>query len=369
VNGDQFNQVDNRKIYGWNGSCTHLDTLFGLPTTNTVGWDIRQDRIDPIGLYSTVHRERLSTTRQDAVRETSYALYLENQTAWNDWLRTIAGVRGDRYDFNVDSDNPRNSGSVSAGLVSPKLSVVMGPWTKTAFFANAGYGFHSNDARGTTTTVDPKTGEAVDPVTPLVRTKGAELGMRTEAVSNLQSSLAVWYLKFDSELVFAGDAGTTQAGRPSTRYGVEWNNHYTPTRWLLVDLDLAWAHARFSDDDPVGNYIPNALQAVAAGGITIRNLGPWTASIFGRYFGPRALIEDNSVKSNSTTIFSAQATYQLNPKTRIRFDVFNLFNARTDDITYYYTSRLPGEPAQGVNDIHFHPSENRSFRLGLLYTF
>ena len=302
------------------------------------------------------------------MRETSYALYLENQTAWKEWLRTIVGVRGDRYDFNVDSNLPENSGSQNAALVSPKLSVVMGPWAKTEFFVNAGYGFHSNDARGTTTTVDPKTGEAVDPVTPLVRTKGAELGMRTEALPNLQSSLALWYLKFDSELVFAGDAGTTEAGRPSTRYGVEWNNHYAPTRWLLVDLDLAWTHARFSDDDPViGNHIPNALQAVAAGGITIRNLGPWTASIFGRYFGPRSLIEDNSVKSNSTTIFSAQATYQLNPKTRIRFDLFNLFNARTDDITYYYTSRLPGEPAQGVNDIHFHPSESRSFRLGLLY--
>src|SRR5437763_5250357 len=107
-NGDQFNQVDDRKIYGWNGSWVHADTLFGLPMTNTLGWDFRQDRINPVGLYSTVDRQRLSTTREDKVRETSLALYAENQTQWNEWLRTLAGVRGDRYDFNVRSNIPEN---------------------------------------------------------------------------------------------------------------------------------------------------------------------------------------------------------------------------------------------------------------------
>jgi outer membrane receptor protein involved in Fe transport len=153
------------------------------------------------------------------------------------------------------------------------------------------------------------------------------------------------------------------------RTGIEWSNHYTPTKWLLIDLDLAYTRARFADSDPVGNHIPEALQATAAGGITLRNLGPWTASLFGRYFGPRPLIEDASVKSKSTTLFNAQATYELNPKTRLRFDVFNIFNREADDITYYYTSRLPGEPAEGVTDIHFHPVESRTFRLGVLYNF
>ncbi len=369
LNGDQFNQVDDRKVYGWNGKWARADTILGLPTTNSLGWDFRQDRLSPVALYSTVQREKLSTTREDNVRETSVALYLENQTQWNEWLRTIAGVRGDRYNFSVDSNISENSGKRSAGIGSPKLSVILGPWNKTEYFLNYGEGFHSNDARGTVATVDPKTRGAVDRATPLVRTHGGELGLRSEIVPNLQTSLALWYLKFNSELVFVGDAGTTQAGRPSKRYGIELNTHYTPMPWLLVDLDLARTHARFSDNDPVGSFIPNALQTVAAGGITLRNLGPWTASIFGRYFGPAPLIEDNSAKSKSTTLFSAQATYELNPKTRLRFDVFNIFDAKSNDITYYYASRLPGEPAEGVNDIHFHPTESRSFRVGLLYNF
>ena len=369
VNGDQFNQYDNRKILGWNGSWTRPDRFFGLEMTHTLGWDIRQDRLDPVAIYNTIQRQRLSTRREDRVRETSYAIYAENQTHWTDWLRTIAGIRGDRYDFKVDSNIAENSGSRSAAIGSPKLSVVLGPWRNTEYFVNFGEGFHSNDGRGTTTHVDPNTGEAVDPVTPLVRAKGAELGVRTEVIPNLQSSLSFWYLHLDSELVFQGDTGTDTAGRPSKRTGIEWSNHYTPNTWLLVDLDVAYTRARFADNDLAGNHIPEALQATAAGGITLRNLGPWTASLFGRYFGPRSLIEDNSVKSKSTTLFNAQTTYEVNKQLRLRLDVFNIFDRKADDITYYYTSRLPGEPAGGVNDIHFHPVESRSFRLAALVSF
>jgi outer membrane receptor protein involved in Fe transport len=251
----------------------------------------------------------------------------------------------------------------------PKLSLIFGPWQKTEYFLNFGEGYHSNDARGTTTHIDPNSGDAVDPATPLVRAIGAEAGARSEIISGLQSSLSLWYLHLDSELVFEGDTGTDVIGRPSNRTGVEWSNHYTPAKWVLIDLDLAYTRARFADDELIGNHIPEALRATATGGVTLRNLGPWTASLFGRYFGPRPLIEDASVKSASTTLFNAQATYTLDSRTRIRFDVFNIFDRNADDITYYYTSRLPGEPAAGVNDIHFHPVENRTFRIAALFAF
>ncbi len=367
--GDQFNQTDDRKIYGWNGKWSRSDEFFGKQMQNTLGWEIRQDRIEPVGLYDTTHRVRTATTREDRVKEMSYAAYLENQTQWSEWFRSIAGIRADTYRFRVASDLSENSGTRTASLGSPKVSLIFGPWQKTEFFINGGYGFHSNDARGTTTTIDPKTGESIEPGTPLVRTKGGEIGTRTELIPGLQSSLALWYLKFDSELVFVGDAGTTEAGRPSKRYGVEWSNRYKPVPWMLMDLDLAWTRARFADSDPVGNFIPNALRGTAAGGITVRDLGPWTASIFGRYFGPRPLIEDNSVRSGSTTLFNAQATYNLSKSVSLRFDVFNIFDRQSDDITYYYTSRLPGEPLEGVNDVHFHPTESRAYRVGILYRF
>lgn len=369
VNGDQFEQYDKRRVYGWNGSWSRRDTLFGYPMQNSAGWDIRQDRIAPVGIYDTVQRMRLDTVRQDNVRETSFSIWIENQAEWNEWFRSIIGIRGENYHFDVDNNIPENSGSKTAGMGLPKLSLIFGPWNQTEYFINAGEGFHSNDARGVVGTVDPKTLAPIGSATPLVRAKGAEIGARTEIVPNLQSSLALWYLMLGSELVFSGDTGTTEPSRPSKRVGIEWSNHYTPRPWLLLDLDLAWTRARFSDYDPAGNHIPEALQATAQGGITLQNLGPWTASIFGQYFGPRDLIEDGSIKSNSTTVFNLQATYQVNPKTRVRFDVFNLYNAKANDITYYYATRLPGEPAQGVNDYTSHPMESRTMRLGLLYNF
>ena len=367
VHGDQVDQRDDRRILGWNGSWSRYDDLLGVSTQSSVGWDIRQDRIAPVGLYHTERRVRLDTVREDKVRETSYSMWLESQAQWTPWLRSIVGLRGETYDFAVDSNIAQNSGSRTAGLGLPKISLLFGPWRKSELYVNAGEGFHSNDGRGVVATVDPRTLEPVARATPLVRGKGAEIGARTEIVPGLQSSLTFWYLALASELVFDGDSGTSEPGRPSKRIGAEWSSHYTPRSWLLLDLDMAWTRARFSDSDPAGNRIPEALQATAQAGVTLRNLGPWTASIFGRYFGPRDLIEDGSVRSRSTKIFNLQATYRLGPKARIRLDIFNLLDARADDATFYYTSRLPGEPAQGVSDLLSHPLESRTVRLGILY--
>ena len=368
-NGDQFEQADDRNVYGWTGSWSKIGELWGMPTRNTLGFELRQDRIDPVALYATYKRDRLSTTRSDNVTEGSAGVYAQNDTQWTDWFRSVLGIRYDRYRFDVDSATPENSGDVTSGIVSPKASLVFGPWYKTEYFVNAGYGFHSNDARGVTIKVDPKTGDPVDPATPLVRSKGAELGLRTEAVPNVQSSLALWYLKLDSELVFVGDAGTTEPGRPSQRYGVEWNNRWRPWPFMFVDLDVAWNHARFTGDAPEGNYIPGAPDTVISAGLAVDNYKGWSGGLFLRYIGAYPLVEDNSVRSDASTVVDAQVGYQIARNTKLRLDVFNLFNSQTNDITYYYTSRLPGEPPEGVDDVHFHPGEKRSFRITLAYTF
>src|SRR4029434_513421 len=134
----------------------------------------------------------------------------------------------------------------------PKFGAVFGPWSGTEFYANAGMGFHSNDARGAVIRVDPVSGNRVDRVTPLVRARGAEVGLRTVRVRGLQSTVALWYLGLDSELRFVGDAGTTEPGRPSRRVGLEWTNYASLNRWLTLDADLAWTQARFTDDDRAG---------------------------------------------------------------------------------------------------------------------
>jgi hypothetical protein len=361
VNGDQFEQQDRRWVAGLQADHTWTREVLGLDMDNTVGLDVRSDFIR-CGLYHTADRVRLSTTRADDVTQVSVSPYVENQVRWTDWLRSYAGVRLDSYFFDVNSDLAANSGTRDQTIVSPKLGVVFGPWAKTEFYLNGGLGFHSNDGRGTTTTIEPGSGDPVSRVDPLVRTYGAEAGVRTTWIEGLQSSVAIWWLDIDSELLFVGDAGSTEPSRRSRRCGIEFANYYSPTKWLTFDADFSWSHARFRDDDPAGNYIPGSPEMVIAAGATVHDLNGFFGSIRLRYFGPRPLIEDNSITSSETALVSAEAGYQLNKHWSLSLQAFNLLDRKDSDIDYYYTSRLPGEPAAGVDDIHFHPAEPFALR-------
>jgi outer membrane receptor protein involved in Fe transport len=202
-----------------------------------------------------------------------------------------------------------------------------------------------------------------------VKTRGAEIGARTEFLPGLQSSMALWKLRSESELVFSGDAGDTSPSRGSYRSGIEWNNHYIANSWLLFDLDMAYSRSHYTEHDPVGDYIPGAIGKVASFGATIMDLGPWSGAFQMRYFGPRPLIEDNSQRSASTAIAYARVGYKFNRRWTVQLDAFNLFDRKASDVDYYYASRLPGEPAEGVDDIHYHPAERRTFRLTVKTTF
>ena len=369
VNGDQFSQTDRRTVYGLNASHSFDARMAGIETRTRIGLQTRSDDID-VGLSRTLQRETLSMVRQDHVREGSIGLWADTTARWTDWLRTTVGVREDYFAGSVFSDTPQNFGHAQASMASPKAGIVLGPWYWTEFYGNAGYGLHSNDIRGATITVDPN-----DKVTPLdrvpllVRSKGAEIGIRTRAIEGLTSSLAVFVLDFDSELLFVGDAGTTEPSRPSRRVGVEWTNQYKILPWMRFDLDLAYTRARFSNFDAIGDFIPGAPAWVASSGVTFGGDSGWFGALRARYFGPRPLIEDDSVRSRQSLIFNARAGYKFDNGMRLQLDVLNLFNAQTNQIEYYYLSRLPGEPIGGVADRHVHPAEPLAVRLTLAARF
>ena len=192
-----------------------------------------------------------------------------------------------------------------------------------------------------------------------MRTKGAEIGVRSTWIPSLNSTLAFWYLTLGSELVFSGDAGITEPSRASQRYGVEWANFYKPVPWLALDFDLSHSYAKFTESDPAGSYIPGSIETVIATGAAIDLSNGLFGSLRARYFGPRPLIEDNSVRSKSTTLVNLEAGYKYKSLTA-QLDVLNLFNSKDHDIDYFYGSGLksdagfpfpPGDP--GVQDIHF----------------
>jgi hypothetical protein len=369
ANGDQFEQADERVVAGGRISYRRLGRLGNLPTESAAGVQLRHDAIGTVGLYRTRGRERLTTVREDEVDETSIGVYAQTEIEWHAKLRTTLGFRGDLFRFDVASTLPENSGTTSDGVLSPKLSAVVGPWAGTELYVNAGFGFHSNDARGATISIDPTNGEAAEPVTPLVRARGAEVGLRAVHFNRIQSTVTLWTLGIDSELLFVGDAGTTEASRPSRRYGLEWTNYASLARWLTVDFDLAWSHARFTDADPIGDYIPGAVENVASAGVTVEPAERVFGGMRLRYFGSRPLTENNSVRSEQTTLVNLEAGYRFSDRVQLVLDIFNLFDAEDNDIDYFYVSRLPGEPQGGVDDIHLHPTPPRTLRVGLRYAF
>ncbi len=368
ADGDQFAQKDSRSIYGLNALQAWSHTLLGLAARSEIGLQLRQDRIR-VGLFDSRAHQVTGVTREDEVIETLAGIHGQSALELTPWLRTVLGLRADGLRTRVGSLSlAANSGAAADSHLSPKLALIAGPFAKTEFFFNAGRGFHSNDARGTTITTDPKTGATVDKVPGLAASRGMELGARTEAIHGLQSSIALWRLDFDSELVYVGDAGATETSAASRRHGVEFNNRWAPTRWLQVDADFAWTHSRFAN----GDRVPNAVDQVASVAFTVHELGPWSASVQGRYLGVGALTEDNSVRSTSSLTANLRLTRQLGAwagkGSELTLDVFNLAGRKLNDIQYFYESQLPGEAAP-VADRHVHPAEPRSLRLNLKIGF
>lgn len=340
VNGDQIEQVDKRIYMGTNLSRSYR-TEYG---SHTVGFQFRNDAIDGVGLFHTTRRDRLETVREDNVDQQVYALYYVNETRWLEKLRSSIGFRGDFYRFHVNSlMDPADSGTRTDANFSPKLGLVMGPWSETELFLNWGQSFHSNDARGITA--------AVDPANPLVKSDGSEIGVRSWLTPTWNATLACWYLELDSELIFVGDAGTTEPGPASRRFGITVTNHWQVLDWLALDADYAYVRPRYVGDA----RIPGAVENVVSTSMLLRQPDqPWYATIWLQSYGPAALIEDNSVRGSTTTLVNLQCGYETD-RLRLNIDVFNLFDVDQNDISYFYESQPPGLPAG--NYIHFHPVE------------
>ncbi len=361
--GDQFEQVDDRTVLGFGTRHEWLSSFGERRVTNRTGLDLRYDDIDN-GLFRTTELERFDTVRDDSIEQLGVGVWAESVVRWSDRFRSTFGLRIDGYDATVAATRPENSGSADDLIVSPKLALVFGPFGRTEYFLGYGGGFHSNDARGATIRVDPASGESVEAVDPLVAARGAEIGVRTGS-GVWTTALSLFSLELDSELLFVGDGGATEASRPSHRLGVEWSHTWRPRRWLTLDADATWTDAEFTDTDPAGDAIPGAIGRTVAAGVTVRDLGRFSGSLRWRYFADTPLIEDRSAVWASASNVTAKATWKLRPGLDLELAAFNLLDREDSDIEYYYASRLRGEPVEGVEDVHFHPLERRSGRLTL----
>ena len=373
VLGDQLNQKERRWVGGANGEQTWFNRWFGFDMDNSVGFLVRHDSISGLALNHSVNRSVFETVSNDDVSETQGGIFIRNQTQWLSKFKTVAGVRGDFFGWDVTSHAvPANSGSQYRGIFSPKLSLIAGPWADTEFFLNAGYGYHSNDARGTTLKVEP-TGAVALPVSPLTRQRGAEIGVRSQYVREWNTTLALWWLQSDSELVWVGDAGTNEPTGKSERYGVEWTNYYKPTDWLTLDADFAFSAANYTDVPHAVSRVPNSVRRVITAGAVVDLPSGFFATSRVRHFGDVPLNEGNTFNAGSTTLVSLGVGYQ-QPAYKLEVEVFNLFDSKQYDIAYNYNYRTQADVRLGINpdgrsDIIFHPVEPQMVRATAMWKF
>lgn len=368
VRGDQFQQTDSRRTAGIDTEYSRALTVASVPGRFRLGFQHRNDAIH-VGLHQSEKRQRYASTRDDRIDQSLSSVYVALEQEWTDTLRAVASLRGDHYRFDVVDLLGINGGKGNDTLINPKLNIIYSPFGNFEAFISAGQGFHSNDARGATITIDPSSGETVDPVHPLAKARSYELGFRTAVIPKTQLAVTAFSMRLDSELIYVGDEGTTEAVDPSQREGVEVSFLYTPLNWLLIDGDVTWTHARLRGIAP-DNFIPNAVRNTASLGLIVDDIGAsgWSGGIRLRYLGPAPLIEDNSARSASTFLANAQVSRQLTQNISLSVELLNVFDSKDRDITYFYESRLPGE-TDAVEDIHFHPAEPRSLRATLTARF
>ena len=424
IKGDQFEQQDKRFVAGVDARHTIFSQWFGRKVENTFGLQVRNDWVHN-GLYRTENRTRTNKNDSNACNEefidecntnpnlvavlpaatdvnkftdTMVGFYVENEIQWAKKFRTVLAFRGDEARYAVTNVTPSytatelpgapvanfaaaNTGKVTQFLPEPKASLIFGPWSKTEFYVQAGASFHSNDARGATQREEPISPDnpfptATSRIPALIQTKGAEIGVRTTALSHLQSTFSLWYLHSQSELLQDGDTGGTSASlSPSNRYGIEWANFYTPLEHWAFDFDLADSRAFFTAIDaddaapnsPGGTRVPEAVGVVASSGITMHDYKRFSASLRLRYFGPRDLTSDSIYRSNSTALLNAQVRYRITKKWSFVVEALNLLNRRDSDIDYAYTSRIT-PTADATFDRVLHPVEPFQMRFGLRFT-
>ena len=354
LRGDELEQTENRWTYG-----ARIARRFDLADrlALTIGADGQTDRIDGLGLYHTQFGQRIGTTSLVDATETSLSGYAEASWKPVERVSLLAGARIDHFWFRTTAQAGAGfTGVVNDTIATPKAGANVQVAHGLAIYANYGQGFHSNAIRGV---IAPR-----EATPALARATGYEVGTRFER-GPLILSIDHWWSRASSELVYSGDDGTVSPTGPSRRRGYEITAYLKPVRWLAIDAVYATNHARFVDA-PGADRIPNALEGAGELGLSTI-LGNLNAALRVRYLGPHPLTEDNSVRSPATTVVNLRAARRFG-HVEVSAEMLNLFDTARADADYYYASRLPGEPLDGIEGVHSRTVEPRMFRVGATIT-
>ncbi len=393
INGDQEEQTEDRSTAGGQAAYRRRLKFGAIENDLTVGvqgryddayLDRRHTKQRAILSYcelSQADGPALSTPainlacNADRVHLGDVGLYLNNTTRWSGWLRTVLGIREEFYCADDHSFTTGFRGSASQTLFQPKGSIIVGPWRQTEIYLSAGRGFHSDDVRGVFGTVGIEGEPSAAGRTPLLApATGEEIGVRTNIIPRLSLQIALFQEDFDSELAYDADAGQDSASAPSRRRGVELSGQYKPFHWLSVSSDLSFAKARYRGDLAAFGlakpFISSAPGFIGSLGVLVDDLGSWFGGLQWRDLGPYPVEDgEKDPQDKGYSEVNVDVGYKVNAQLKLQLSIFNLFDSHANSAAYDYAARLPGEPAQGVDDFQVHPLEPISAVLNATWLF
>jgi hypothetical protein len=374
VNGDQEEQQEDRTTLGGAIRYQRPLELLGRDSELLLGVRGRYDFLEVSRIPTRDAQpipaadDPLGFSERDQIRLDSNAVYAQVSTHWNDWFRTVIGLR---EDFMYGSDTGTNPGSASRALLQPKGSLIFRPAAGTELYLSAGRGFHSDDLRGVNQARITNT-----PGAPLIASQtGEEIGLRQELFEHrLAATVALFNLDAQSEITYNPDVGMDSAGPGSHRIGYEINATYQVLRWLEFYGSFSQDRARFvtpynDGTGHVGYFLPNAPFATGSLNIFVKNLGGWSAGLEYRYLGAFPLSADDRVQGSGYGEWNGDIHYGLAAGWSVAAGIFNILNSKANAMEYWYVDRLPGESAGGEADVHVHPLEPRALRLSISRNF
>ena len=345
LGGDEIEQVDGRYVTGADVRLRHHVHVGRSTFQTSVGVQSRFDAIQN-GLFDDVARVRKDRRIDAWIEQHDLGLWFEEDARLFPWLRLVSGLRVERVDAFVRDQVAGSSDAAGQFGLSPKFLAAITPHKTFTLFASYGRGFHTNDARGVV-----QKGEPARLVTPA---NGWEVGARFSPIKGLQLSATAFLLDLDSELVWSGDEGTTEASGRTRRAGIELDARYKLAEWLTADVDATFTSARFRDLPSGQDEVPLAPRRTFSIGFGARKkLGDFTPFLAVRVksLASRPANEDGSLVAEGFTIVDANGGLRWK-NVELGIDAQNLFNTTWREVSFATTSRLPYEPT-AVTGIHY----------------
>lgn len=361
INGDQIRQKEDRDIFGLKSEFNKQLLLNKTEALFQIGVGYRNDQIDNSELSHTKDRQNtLNQISYGDINENNIFAYLNVEIVLGKFMINPA-LRLDYFDFKYQDllSETYSNQSESKAILSPKLNFLYNTSNNFQLYLKLGKSFHSNDTR----VVLAQEGKEILPAA-----YGLDVGLIWKPSPKIILNTAFWYLYMDQEFVYVGDAGVVEPSGKSRRLGADFGLRYQIKDWILFNADLNYAHARAIDEPEGENYIPLAPDLTMSAGFNFMQQKGFYGGIDFIFVKDRPANEDYSIVAEGYFISDLNAGYEWK-NFDIGFNIDNLFNSEWNETQFATVTRLPGEPLEGVEDLHFIPGTPFFFRGYFRFNF